>query len=155
MPCGTLCAVVNQRSWAPRLVSPVDVAMTCVLDPEAMSPLSEIPTWVWVEPVFVTMFCQRAQSLLCGTNTLRVSVRFCAPKVWVGKTSSWFVPFPSGQSSPASAWPVLKTRGDGSVVPFRLLMRSPLKPTKAGVSGTSTLNWVVKVLVPPNSVKTT
>src|SRR5207244_2360990 len=102
-----------------------------------------------------------AGPVLCRTNPRRERTGFmrggllCAPKGCAGQTSASFVPVPSGQSSPASASPVLKTRGDGRFWPFRLLMRSPLKPTKAGVSGTSTLNWVVKVLVPPNRVKTT
>jgi hypothetical protein len=90
-PCGTDCPLVNQRSPAVTVLSPLEVVPTFVSEPEPRSPWSVMPTSCGAESVLVMMFSQRTKSELSGTKTLRVTVRFTgAGKVCAWKTSSRF-----------------------------------------------------------------
>ncbi len=84
--------VVNQRSSAVTVESPVDVAATYVWLAEPSSPWSVMPTCTGVGPVLVTMLSQRTQSSFSGTNTWRVSVRFRSEKTCGWKFSCRFLP---------------------------------------------------------------
>jgi hypothetical protein len=142
-PCGTDWPLVNHRSPAVTVLSPLDVVPTFVSEPEPRSPCSVMPTSWGAESVLVTMFSQRTKSELSGTKTLRVTCRFTgAGSVCVWKTSSRFASF-CVQSWDARPSPGLKTRGDGKAMPWAPVIRSPLKPANALVSGMLTWCWTV------------
>src|SRR5262249_29755011 len=150
VPWGTDSAVVNHRSAVVRPESPLELLTIFVDEPEPRRPRSVIPTCVGAAPVLVTTFSQRTQGALLGRYTMRVTWRPCAGSVWAWKLSCRLVPF-CGQSCEAGAAPGLKGMGGASFTPLAPEMMSPLKPAKAFVSGTSTVNCVVKTVAKPKT----